>query len=65
MIYLITDTHLGHQNMLKSCGRPAAMGRRALCSAYRITEQQAETVRSESSPFAFDIVLCWFRLAPI
>lgn len=22
MIYLITDTHLGHQNMLKSCGRP-------------------------------------------
>ena len=23
MLYLITDTHLGHQNMLKSCGRPA------------------------------------------
>lgn len=22
MIYLITDTHLGHHNMLKSCGRP-------------------------------------------
>ena len=23
MLYLITDTHLGHQNMLKSCSRPA------------------------------------------
>lgn len=23
MLYLITDTYLGHQNMLKSCGRPA------------------------------------------
>lgn len=32
---------------------------------YRIIEQQAETVRSESSPFASDMVLCWFRVAPI
>ena len=30
---------------------------------YRITEQQVETVRSESSPFASDMVLCWFRVA--
>lgn len=32
---------------------------------YRITEQQVESVRSESSPFASDMVLCWFRLAPV
>lgn len=28
-----------------------------------ITEQQAETVRRENSPFSFDMVLCWFRVA--
>ena len=32
---------------------------------YGIIEQQAETVRSENSPFASDMVLCWFRLTPI
>lgn len=32
---------------------------------YLISEQQVETVRSESSPFASDMVLCWFRLTPI
>lgn len=33
--------------------------------SYGIIEQQAETVRSENSPFASDMVLCWFRLTPI
>ena len=36
MLFLITDTHLGHQNMLKSCGRPARFTNLILDSCHKM-----------------------------